>query len=59
MAEKRSAIRRPLIVIPARFSPSATALRYEAEVTARALVVAVFAAGGEPVGCTRTRLIKK
>jgi putative glutamine amidotransferase len=49
MAEKQSAIRRPLIVIPARFSPGATALRYEAEVTARALVVAVFAAGGEPV----------
>jgi len=41
--------RRPLIVIPARFSPRATALRYEAEVTARALVAAVFAAGGEPV----------
>jgi hypothetical protein len=33
MAEKQSAIRRPLIVIPARFSPGATALRYEAEVT--------------------------
>ena len=41
--------RRPLIVIPARFSPRATALRYEAEVIARALVAAVFAAGGEPV----------
>ncbi len=41
--------RRPLIVIPARFSPGATALRYAAEVTARALVEAVFAAGGEPV----------
>ena len=41
--------RRPLIVIPARFSPRATALRYEAEVAARALVAAVFAAGGEPV----------
>jgi putative glutamine amidotransferase len=49
MAEKQSAIRRPLIVIPARFSPGAIALRYEAEVTARALVTAVFAAGGEPV----------
>ena len=49
MAEKQSTIRRPLIAIPARFSPGATALRYEAEVTARALVVAVFAAGGEPV----------
>src|SRR5690242_11564868 len=41
--------RRPLIAIPARFSEHATALRYEAEVTARALVEAVFAAGGEPV----------
>ena len=42
-------VRRPLIVIPARFSEHATALRYEAEVTARALVRAVYAAGGEPV----------
>ena len=44
-----TATRRPLIVIPARFSPNATALRFEAEVTARALAQAVFAAGGEPV----------
>ena len=49
MPEKILTARRPLIVIPARFSPHATALRYEAEVTARALVEAVFAAGGEPV----------
>ena len=49
MAEKSSVARRPLIAIPARFSPNATALRYAAEVTARALVEAVFAAGGEPV----------
>ena len=49
MPEKTPAGHRPLIVIPARFSPGATALRYEAEVTARALVAAVFAAGGEPV----------
>jgi putative glutamine amidotransferase len=49
MTEKSSVARRPLIAIPARFSPNATALRYEAEVTARALVQAVFAAGGEPV----------
>src|SRR4249919_1099628 len=49
MPEKARDARRPLIVIPARFSPGATALRYEAEVTARALVQAVFAAGGEPV----------
>jgi putative glutamine amidotransferase len=41
--------RRPLIAIPARFSRRASALRYEAEVNARALVAAVFAAGGEPV----------
>jgi len=40
---------RPRIVIPARFSESASALRYRAEVTARALVEAVWAAGGEPV----------
>ena len=40
---------RPLIVIPARFSASAAALRYEAEVSARKLVEAVYAAGGEPL----------
>jgi putative glutamine amidotransferase len=40
---------RPLIAIPARFSAGATALRFQAEVTARALVEAVYAAGGEPV----------
>ena len=49
MAEKSSVARRPLIAIPARFSPNATALRFAAEVTARTLVEAVFAAGGEPV----------
>jgi putative glutamine amidotransferase len=49
MTENVSGARRPLIAIPARFSPGATALRYAAEVTARALVEAVFAAGGEPV----------
>jgi putative glutamine amidotransferase len=47
MADARS--RRPLIAIPARFSEHATALRYRAEVLARALSEAVFAAGGEPV----------
>lgn len=41
--------RRPLIAIPARFSASASALRYRAEVAASALLEAVFAAGGEPV----------
>jgi putative glutamine amidotransferase len=45
----RRAQRRPLIAIPARFSASASALRYGAEVTARALLEAVYAAGGEPV----------
>jgi putative glutamine amidotransferase len=49
MPDNISTARRPLIVMPARFSPGATALRFEAEVTARALAEAVFAAGGEPV----------
>lgn len=40
---------RPLIAIPARFSATTSALRYAAEVTARALVEAVWRAGGEPV----------
>ncbi|KUO18079.1 gamma-glutamyl-gamma-aminobutyrate hydrolase family protein [Streptomyces dysideae] len=40
---------RPLIAIPARFSATASALRYAAEVNARALVEAVWRAGGEPV----------
>lgn len=40
---------RPLIAIPARFSASASALRHAAEVNARALVEAVWRAGGEPV----------
>lgn len=40
---------RPLIAIPARFSASATALRYAAEVSARQLIEAVYAAGGEPL----------
>lgn len=41
--------RRPLIVIPARFSASASALRFRAEVTAAKLVRAVYDAGGEPL----------
>jgi putative glutamine amidotransferase len=41
--------RRPLVVIPARFSQSASALRYRAVVTARALSEAVYLAGGEPL----------
>ena len=40
---------RPLILIPSRFSDSASALRYRAEVGARALIEAVFQAGGEPL----------
>ncbi|MEV6262761.1 gamma-glutamyl-gamma-aminobutyrate hydrolase family protein [Streptomyces sp. NPDC051784] len=42
--------RRPLIAVPTRFSASTSALRYAAEVNARALVEAVWRAGGEPVG---------
>jgi putative glutamine amidotransferase len=41
-------VSRPLIAIPARFSASASALRFGAEVAARALVEAVYRAGGEP-----------
>lgn len=40
---------RPIIAMPARFSASASALRYGADVMARALMDAVWAAGGEPV----------
>lgn len=40
---------RPLILIPARFSDSASALRHRAEVAARALVESVYRAGGEPL----------
>ncbi|WP_424638169.1 gamma-glutamyl-gamma-aminobutyrate hydrolase family protein [Embleya sp. AB8] len=39
---------RPLIALPCRFAASTSALRYGAEVTARALAEAVYAAGGEP-----------
>jgi putative glutamine amidotransferase len=41
--------RRPLIVVPARFSASASALRYGAAVASRTLVEAVYAAGGDPL----------
>jgi putative glutamine amidotransferase len=41
--------RTPIVVIPGRFSESASALRYRALVTARALSEAVLLAGGEPV----------
>ena len=40
---------RPLVAIPARFSQSASALRYQAIVNARALSEAVLRAGGEPL----------
>ena len=40
---------RPLVVVPGRFSASASALRYAALVTARALSEAVLRAGGEPL----------
>ncbi|CAM5552612.1 gamma-glutamyl-gamma-aminobutyrate hydrolase [Streptomyces spiroverticillatus] len=39
---------RPLIGLPNRFAATTSALRYAAEVTARALVDAVWRAGGEP-----------
>jgi putative glutamine amidotransferase len=41
--------RRPVVVIPARFSASASALRYCAEVAAAKLVQAVYDAGAEPL----------
>lgn len=40
---------RPIVAIPARFSASASAHRYAAITTARALSEAVLRAGGEPV----------
>ncbi len=40
---------RPLIAVPARFSESASALRFRAEVNARKLITAVYDAGGEPL----------
>ncbi|MFI6355097.1 gamma-glutamyl-gamma-aminobutyrate hydrolase family protein [Streptomyces sp. NPDC050743] len=39
---------RPLVAIPARFCATTSALRYAAEVSARALIEAVWRAGGEP-----------
>jgi putative glutamine amidotransferase len=48
MAE-RPADARPVVVVPARFSESASALRYRAEVAAHKLVQAVYDAGGEPL----------
>jgi putative glutamine amidotransferase len=40
---------RPLVIVPARFSADASALRYEAEVAAAKLLEAVWDAGGEPL----------
>ena len=40
---------RPVVVVPARFSQSAAALRYRAEVSAAKLVQAVYDAGAEPL----------
>jgi putative glutamine amidotransferase len=40
---------RPAVIIPARFSASASALRYRAEVAAAKLLEAVWEAGGEPL----------
>jgi putative glutamine amidotransferase len=41
-------VNRPLVAVPARFAARTSALRYRAEVAARALVEAVYRAGGEP-----------
>lgn len=41
--------RSPLVVVPGRFSASASALRYRALVNAHALLESVRAAGGEPL----------
>jgi putative glutamine amidotransferase len=40
---------RPLVIIPARFSDAASALRYQAEVAAAKLLEAVWDVGGEPL----------
>ena len=49
MTEHSSSGRRPVIAIPARFSASASALRFGAIVLARRLAQAVWDAGGDPV----------
>ncbi|MFE7632828.1 gamma-glutamyl-gamma-aminobutyrate hydrolase family protein [Kitasatospora sp. NPDC057518] len=48
MTRRPPTARRPLIAVPARFAATTSALRYAAEVNARALVEAVWRAGGEP-----------
>jgi putative glutamine amidotransferase len=47
----------PLIAVPGRLSRSASALRYEAVVNARALLEAVVRAGGEPLTVTPRSLL--
>ena len=49
---------RPLVIIPARFSASASALRHDAEVAAAKLLEAVWDAGGEPLVVHPTALEK-
>lgn len=49
MAEPGAFAPRPTILIPARFSAHAAALRYRADVTATKLAEAVYDAGGEPL----------
>jgi putative glutamine amidotransferase len=46
---ERPADVRPTVIIPARFSVTASALRYSAEVAAAKLLQAVWDAGGEPL----------
>ena len=49
MSSEPGARRRPRIAIPGRFSESASALRFRAVVNARALLDAIWEAGGDPV----------
>jgi putative glutamine amidotransferase len=42
-------VTRPLIAVPARYTEHASAIRFRGEVVPRALLEAVFAAGGEPL----------
>lgn len=41
--------KRPLIAVPSRFSETASAIRYRAELGARALISGLYAAGAEPL----------
>jgi putative glutamine amidotransferase len=42
-------VTRPLIVVPARFTERASAIRFRGEVVPRALLEAIYEAGGEPL----------